>query len=124
MRILSRSRLQEMSKDELVRHAENLQYAFDQQRTGAQTLAAVDKQTEQDYRARLGTANAALRETELQSSRERSFYWRIVANIGRGLNVDLPVTAGVSNDEDWRAYAKAVESHVCGSNGTRLLTPT
>jgi len=122
MRILSRSRLQQMSKDELVRHAENLQYAFEQQRTGVQTLAAVDKQTEQDYRARLGTAHASLREVELQSSRERSFYWRIVANIGRVLKVDLPIVPGRSNDEDWRAYAKAVESQVCGGQDTRLLT--
>lgn len=124
MRILSRSRLQNMSKDELVRHAESLQYALEQQRTGAQSLAAVDKQTEQDNRARIGTAHASLRELELQSSRERSFYWRIVANIGRVLKVDLPVIPGATNDEDWRAYAKAVESHVCGDQGTRLLTPT
>jgi len=121
LKSLSRQELEQFSNADLVRYAELLQKQLEQHRPDNGAVCA-DALIEQDYRHRIGAANAALRESELESSRERSFYWRIMANIGRALKVDLPALAGKSNDEDWRAYAQAVESHVCGDKPRTLLT--
>lgn len=113
MRTLSRRQLEDLAHADLVRHAERLQAELEHVRSSTSQSAADTSETCAAMRERLGEANKAAREAELKSSREVSFFWRVISKIGEALNVDLPVTPGATNEEDWRSYAKAVQNHVC-----------
>jgi hypothetical protein len=113
MRTLSRRQLEDLSHADLVRHAERLQGELQHVRANTAQAADDNSQTYAGMRERLGEANRAAREAELKASREVSFFWRVISKIGEALSVDMPVTPGATNEEDWRSYAKAVQHHVC-----------
>jgi hypothetical protein len=116
---LTKAQLERMSPEQLRRHILRAQHDQNRDDNQRQAELAQAHDTVRQLSRRITELSAQLQESERARSRDVSFYWGVIADLGRTLNVDVPEAApGTTLDEDWRNYAQAVRRQVCGSPAT------
>lgn len=113
---LTKRQLESMTPEQLRRHILATQH--DQNRADSQckTDLAQAHDTVRQLGARITQLSGQLQDATQAASRETSFYWRMTADIGRALQVDVPAPQlGATLGQEWRSYAEVVRRHVCGT---------
>jgi len=116
----SKSQLDRMNLAQMRKHIEWLQSGQTQDAQSLQAQLSAAKAETEHFKTRLEQASKRLEKEGLAASRETSFYWRILMEIGRVLQVKDPdPVCGETVADGWRAYAEAVRKHVYEKFGSK-----